>query len=1261
MARSTNEDLYFNAPRVNEAFRRMPNYEIRTGNTHARPSKFLTGAHYLGRPGSAKIKELLARIRDEVYQRGEPAESVNQRVGIWGQVWAIGVLWSLVAREGGRDAYGRVQLTRSVIGFGQSYNLLPAPPPQHELLELGATECDAARIDKNDLPTTVGSTLYGLLMIGDVSEAVRKDFACGGGGPKINSLTPGIKLSISARRVFAEFVYHHLKQSKEFTPWESRNAKTLCDFLDNSCFASPKLCFEGIAEHLGLTEKVALREVAEETVPEQTGPSWIEPSIWKYVKNSAQGSFVRSVDAFDAIIDSTIDTLDYHGQPIGSRRPAVVLKGPAHSGKKAIVGDMLRRFDALGEITFTCRGRKGVEKVLPILCVQTTSRDYVSLCVETLTFLERINERFKSSEGLDVRIRKRLAEMSRVGTEPNLGVILDRIRELHRENPALFVFLDVGRSPGDINKLFRRTGYERLLTTLLESNEHSRFVLTTSGGLSLANKNARKINVPRPTGRRLKWYLDLAAQDRFVAACDRYGAEDVLELELDGDVLTALAVVLAETPDPELEGFLKLMGECSRAQGAGAGLRLACEQLVAQWGAGAMLPLVALLVTSADGMMLPTVATCLEQWRHSRREEDAPKIPSSADAISLLQSMVTAASGQFLRKRPMAPHFAEEARFDELRRIEAGDTEAFSTYILLHDVAVVLRTLLLENAEGRILLREAYRLVARQAHLRARHMQMKGSEASRSPMERPPERAIQAFTALLLSIDCISDAALNAVSEPGQRLKTEWPSLSHQGDIVFSLDRPVFDPVLAIRFAFAVLLQSEADRDHRLSMSIDADIHRLALYARLCVEPGLREGWYLGRDDLVPSEGGKRDLGALPGGFGPAPPRHFALFNRIERATILESLGMSAFFVGHRPLLVWAENQLWHEWQRPSDAIAPDSTDGDAALAAALKRIVCARVDLEVQIGHPLRGGSIKSMAQNGEIRDQEVLTFGLIDRKRSLKYALKRLDRDIAAIQAGPTGGQTGSRSSLVVPLELELRRLRLRWLLEGPASLGNGLASLDEADREIWSGHSPIRHGRSGRILMTLLLDGYPILRPAANDPDDLWMTHRNRYLAFVQANTARLYRFSGAERLLTVTDHALALAMDREFENALRAITEARRMCQNGNATGRTRLGVLQAEIAIVLAAFEDVAVHGGPIPAYLEAKEEPINRSLEEGELICNRYDLRIEGIRMALLRLRAVEAFGAVGARTNAVSKPLLHQKIGEACKETAVTGLLRFV
>lgn len=106
-------------------------------------SKYLTksyGTRHVGKTGD--LVQMLTDIRRTCWLEwtSDPKQPRSvSRIGIWGQIWALGVLWSLVAREEGRDSETAPETAKNIIRHGREHEILPETGEfKHEISDIPA-------------------------------------------------------------------------------------------------------------------------------------------------------------------------------------------------------------------------------------------------------------------------------------------------------------------------------------------------------------------------------------------------------------------------------------------------------------------------------------------------------------------------------------------------------------------------------------------------------------------------------------------------------------------------------------------------------------------------------------------------------------------------------------------------------------------------------------------------------------------------------------------------------------------------------------------------------------------------------------------------------------------------------------------------------------------------------------------------------------------------------------------------------------------
>ena len=1209
--KSSADKEYFNQPRVNLAFDRLPRYDNKNSPTNrvriarqVSSTQGLPGRFDQARTTLAEIHRVIWLTWDEVQNKSAGGKSIDaktvKRIGLWGQVWSLAVVWSLVCKEGDRAPMTMSRLRDAVYDFGAERNLLPVSSWKHELAGAGLVDRSLAKTLVSDTKELLLTLLY--RSWGE------------------QSVTPPIEASSKLHQCFAGFVFYHLSQSATFRPKQGMTLPELLEYLAVTNFSDPERCFWGVADFLGIREAVERRDQNENSTPKQTGLSWLEPSIWRYVTSPEGEKRQNAPDDLERHIEDVRATLGYRGPSGEVRNPIAVLSGPAHSGKKTIVGDFFKRMitsQTVDEIRFPCFwGQDGERADLPVLCIQTSGRDYISLCVEILVFLERAKDalhgnRPKPQEDV---VRDRWAILDHVGGTPVLQSLLDRIGELHEDTPALFVFLDVRHAPTtDIRNLIRRYGIRRLVETLTSSNRDSRFLITTdkaADGDFLVAFRPKRFKLPSPTCARIRWYLSDSQEVEFESDAKAQGFNKFMNQDADGDFLVALAVLFghADVVRTEFFDIFRAIANPARIVD-GAPVDLVCRRLLDTWDKERLVPYIALIAASEDGVMSSTIAICIRDWIVGE-----PKLQVAELSVGLNRlAEISQFSRGFFLLHQVPPNFTEEeTRFDEPSFIENPDY--FRTWEFDPAFSSVIRRLLAQDRKHAATLRQAYRLIANQARSRAHFRHIKGMVPQRSFGPQLPERSVQAYIALLLSLEPGSSeegrSGVRASNDHIEASLTAKPATIPMGTgRVFELGG-TFDQATAIKYAYYVLLKSEADHDHRLSMTLDADLLRLHLYTLLCSDPGTLLHW-----DQEDYQKNRHDL---PPAIQKATLTHLKIFDTETQAELLLGLSMAAFYAGHFAILLWSEKQLF------------DLLPNSVAVADHLSRAVSARVDLEIQIGRPLRSVVNRSRSSVRSSQSQESLAAV----QRGLAEDMRRICPNTPSGFDGIGETRGLHQAELSAWLRLQARSIHIDDLVDTDAKTASRLQELWLCEWTFLSDQNSLRslsqHGRTGRLNMKSSLEHFPILSKRFGEE---WQQRQDKndlldqFESMVFANGSRLSRFSGSERALTLIDHARQLLLFGNPNAALCAVEEARRICFLGTSSDNIRLEVLLLETLILLALAElrdPTVVKGTGEP---ERVFEKLKVNIIFIDRIIASYGLELEKINRNVLLWRAQKLAG----------------------------------
>lgn len=1087
---------------------------------------------------SDAVVDLLDRVHDTCFLIWEDAVAKDKvkRIGYWPQCFALGVLWSLVQKSTPYADHSSDRIAAAAIEHGWDNKWITADAPKHSLI-----------VEKKGLPWHVGIDSKQEKLCLSYEETLtlflrtRQDKAS----------IPCFRMAEAVHRSFLSFVFLHLSNSDEFKPNSEISEEDLVEHLVKEDYESPMVCFQGMVSFLGIGKQVRDFDSGESG---QRGHSWIEPSIWRYV-TSIENDKRRIADAGIKQAVTNIDnTLRLPSDPEKNERRLVVLEGKTHSGKKAVIGDFLKLVHDrchTPDLRYTVQKQdSGDYASLPVLCLQTKNRDAVTICIEVLVFLQRLAQ--SKPQPQDEVCQARWAILDQSGSAQRLSDLLSLIQEAHQAHPALFIFLDAQPvDTTDTRNLLKKMRIDNLITAMNDGHKDSRFLLTTQDEQKvIGTLEDTSIPLEQPTFKRLAWYLTDKEEKEF-AAFAKDKVDGLKGRTVDGNALLVLSVLFSKKSLQE-DAFLKLVENCVNQTGRRGSKPLddLCRCLISIWEQEKLLPFIALILASDDGMMQSTLEELTQEWRDCNGSLQAL---SFADGLNEIKQLSQRGRGLFLRLLPPAAYIQEELRFTEEDLFDSFDQ--YQTWNFDSGIVATLRRLMSTEDRTSDIMREAHRLVAKAARSRARYQQLKGVTVRREYGPRLPERSIQAYVSLMLSMTTQAEYSIGKESFVGSVPLTLATSR------VFALDGAGYHQPTALRYAYHVLIGEETDPGHKLSMTLDADFLKLQLFTMLCANPGSvkfwDDTWYMANQDRLPAE------------LEEATLDHLEVFPKSDQADILASLGMAAFYCNHLPILMWAEARLF---ERRSDT---------AQLAEQLSRLISARVDMECQLGRPI-GRRLR--ARNTTI----IRDYDEVPQFHSLVDVHEKLRRDIDVIcsnitQSGDLKGDIGSFDFAEVSawLRLKTRVLLLEQLIDPTARAEIAFEELILLENDFLaekkSSRSIAQHGRTGRIQLKSRTHNFPILCDCASDPRfEIPEELKIRTRRMVHANVSRLSQFSGSERALSLNDHARYLMLDNQKKPASRAASEARRVAFQGLSSDTTRLEVLMLETAVQLAQSEDEAL-------------------------------------------------------------------------------------
>lgn len=880
--------------------------------------------------------------------------------------------------------------------------------------------------------------------------------------------------------------------------------------------------------------------------------SWFEKDIQEFMEEmDADPAASERMDLFDG--------LDELEKKIGrSRRGAprtILLSGPEESGKKAIVADFLRQREDGGDYRFKLINARGqVLHDMPILVLSVRTRDYRSLCQHVLAFLQRqgpqAHAATKYQPGDTPQIRSRqqfaaiLADIERdFGDDVPMSHLWEAIKTAHKSQSGLYVFLDANDlSRGSQSRVMHRRGLGRLLDALTESNENSRVLITSSDALPSTKaqfRDADKCQVQMPRTGSLKWYLATVGGRRTFASAQR-SIRSVAEKHVPGDILAVFAA-LADLGLPR-DDFATQLTECLMAlpetdatfdrmhpaydQSSLIAYRKYADVL-RERGVLPAVTLIAAATISRDSLLDRSLA----QMHHRLCEKFPEQVAQPYDALHApLSDVVGAARAMIVRRSPIVVLDPYELGAGEEplakgapRSWEMGRTAAIW----------LLRTMYSKETEpggvgghGNLdettryarLARCACREIARGARRRAQIMRLRKIDSEAPAARKELARDIQCLEMLLASLPPAQRDSIGLRTDDADRIWLRDPS-------VFALDDEGFRADVAFRFAYFVLMRSDIDPVHQLSMRYDFDTTRLRCYLLILLGWGQFPTWSI--DAFREPEVAARLAPVLPQEF---PERVLYALGREEALELLLSISIAAFHCQLPEVMEWS-------WRLHRSLVAPTS-DNDRILDIHARH-AAALLDMSIRLGRPIDD-------RDGTLSDVHDLCTGLIDDVGHVPEDTTQTT--VAAKDVNPhpepLPEDRMARPNHQAVLRVGLRQAHLAALtptaitpyeehLERLAHHEQGALGDRHQDSSV------LTSGRSGRIHGRLLLSDFPVRITAPPDASlDLRTGYKaermrdacNRFDLIIETNLSRMNRFAGMDRIGNVADR-LRVDLTRE----------------------------------------------------------------------------------------------------------------------------------
>lgn len=873
---------------------------------------------------------------------------------------------------------------------------------------------------------------------------------------------------------------------------------------------------------------------------------------------------------------------------------AVLLHGPVNAGKSSVVVEILRKLAR--ETTQGNTIRLSVPGAdLPVCIINArahSDRDVALRVLAFLEFLEPKNNSYKYK-----RIFADLEQELRGGDRiTDLETLYERLGKACKTRAGFFIFTNWDEQ-GDSSprSMMRDQSKAGLIRLLHDGHNKTRVLLSTLGADRSPDKRVRS---------KLPYMKKLEMQDPVFSQVERYWPGLVIEDPAQRDaieelksrigekkqlpgahlMLIAVLIQLAACHDnpisnraalkpllPTLATYLATVNDGkkdrNRLQQA---VRPLVRALLAELNSQHLLRIVLAIASSDDGLRPKSLQDVLTDWAEQSKRPFARTTPLK----DVEEILVGLASNFFIRKTPSADRNAAQLDFGE----DAGKRdEQFELNQTLREM--IFAEIFHEENDGLRLdksqptcvqwCREAQRHVAARSRKRGRNWRLNARMATLTRNWRDYLPDMQAYESLLASLDpaAFSDLATRVQAGPQE-------ALVHRELDVFRQAKD-YDHLLALRFAVNCLLQSEIDRNGRLSMLYDQD----DLRKKLCLAPFLE----LGRKHFV----GANELGRVVKLPDELPAHVRAAFLPSEIVDMLTSVAIAALHSQCSATLNWA-------WTRFFDILREAQSNDRKKLVNRGVRILCSAFDMSIMQGSPIwfgKGANGNHGDTLGQLRtllkpeDNKLVDVGEIDVLFGNPSCSSFGEDSIA-------NGLTALRHCLEYdgeqpPLEIDTDtlaswlRLKVReaMLLDCHGSKEIALLIYDMVHRvEALVGElrrnakSLVLDGRLARQETLAFLTSPAFLSKGQDGAEASYATAERRIRSLLNANVARLSRFGGAEQAATLMTLALfeALRHGGDLEDALRLATRSRNAVENDQASlsMHSQILAVQTQINVML---------------------------------------------------------------------------------------------
>lgn len=899
-----------------------------------------------------------------------------------------------------------------------------------------------------------------------------------------------------------------------------------------------------------------------------------EPVLQQFIDNEIASERDEDPDLEKSIDEVLKKLVPYQENP---HKPYIALVvGDEQSGKKSVVGDLLRRLSSQtadnAPITFDLRYANRTKKRLPILAMSLRNHDYGSFAAYVLAFLLRANGQLDAHADLAKEARTLKQRYVKGGS---LDDIMAMIAQQHQEQPVMFIFLDAqGLDRDSLQRVLQNSGLYRLLVKLWQSNRQSRYLVTTTDfdfvhtppELKLKQKSST-VAVPNPKVDRFAWYLSVEDLRRYrqpdpalpLIHGEKQSAEEALnrfaeaqdqDLPVTGDVLLAMSALYSTGLNNNT--FFEIAKSYLRDQ-----TQLTCQDeipgkshvyraLIAKLDEQEVLlpiTLIAATRSTEDVLTTPSLKELCRRFKSDLKQEAFEAYWDRT--VAQLATISEGARTLFISRYPQVTNDTEEMGFLEERR-ERGQNWYMSAAVassFMHE--------LFDMPSHKKFGKTAFRLIATAARRRAQLKRIRRSEDSSSSDRGEIARDIQCFVALLASLPDAHSAydgmGFGAASNRALRLSL---------DEVFTISDD-FNAVHAMRFAVQCVLRQDIDDGYRLSMVTDQDELRLRLYLLIFFPVGKLHNWTIAQ---IRNQDAAEHI-ALPEKL----PRHVTdLFDPEICLELLLTVGLAAYHSQLPEIVSWA----WRMSQQiPCTKEGPQRQRHLAVRA----RIAGTVVDAGIASGKNLVAeGHLMQLMEWTEAQSKPLLEeIGFDPLKKNTKVS-DVLPKQIKLVQAR---------------MRLAAREAELTWIacndLNKAKKIYQHLERLEHLiARHIDQADPVVLSGRTARRYARLLSWDYPVFAEPWFKEDipiaPASVTRKIRHV--IEANVGRLNHYAGADRIGVLVDQARRHCISKDLTLALHYVEDAFRRLESSKISHGGRLDVLAVKAGVHLALAEQAMASG-----------------------------------------------------------------------------------